>query len=170
LPFIGWVLLAAAFAGCGLPGFANFAGEITVFFGAWSKYRLITIFACWGASMVGAIYMLRALRTLLHGPPVEKWSGLIDAPNAWRRAPFIMLLGSLLLFGCFPRLLTDKIQTSVEPIVARFAAAPPTQASDFLLPAGVIGSATGDAHMAADERVPTLLSTLRGSDERSGPQ
>jgi NADH-quinone oxidoreductase subunit M len=35
LPFIGSVLVMAAFAGCGLPGFANFAGELTVFFGAW---------------------------------------------------------------------------------------------------------------------------------------
>ena len=35
LPFIGTALIMAAFAGCGLPGFANFAGEVTVFFGAW---------------------------------------------------------------------------------------------------------------------------------------
>ena len=35
LPFIGGALMMAAFAGCGLPGFANFAGEITVLFGAW---------------------------------------------------------------------------------------------------------------------------------------
>src|SRR5207249_10617184 len=30
LPFIGAALMMAAFAGCGLPGFANFAGEVTV--------------------------------------------------------------------------------------------------------------------------------------------
>src|SRR5438477_6855113 len=35
LPFIGGALMIAAFAGCGLPGFANFAGECTVLFGAW---------------------------------------------------------------------------------------------------------------------------------------
>ena len=29
--------MMAAFAGCGLPGFANFVGEITVFFGAWKS-------------------------------------------------------------------------------------------------------------------------------------
>ena len=38
LPFIGAALMMAAFAGCGLPGFANFAGEITVFFGAWKAF------------------------------------------------------------------------------------------------------------------------------------
>ena len=39
LPFIGTALLMAAMAGCGLPGFANFVGEVTVFFGAWSQLR-----------------------------------------------------------------------------------------------------------------------------------
>src|SRR6185503_7901578 len=45
LPFIGSALVMAAFAGCGLPGFANFAGEVTVFFGTWSQpaLRLITV-------------------------------------------------------------------------------------------------------------------------------
>jgi hypothetical protein len=42
-----------------------------------------------------------------------------DAPNLWRKAPFILLLASLLIFGCFPKLLTDKIQWSVgEKVVA----------------------------------------------------
>ena len=35
---------------------------------------------------------------------------LRDAADPWRKAPFVLLLAALLLFGCFPRLLTDKIQ------------------------------------------------------------
>src|SRR5207237_6953452 len=42
LPFIGTVLMMAAFAACGLPGFANFAGEAAVFFGAWKVFPHIT--------------------------------------------------------------------------------------------------------------------------------
>src|SRR5438477_1554937 len=38
LPFVGAALMMAALAGCGLPGFANFAGEVTVFFGAWKVF------------------------------------------------------------------------------------------------------------------------------------
>ena len=38
---------------------------------------------------------------------------MADAPHLWRKLPFILLLASLLVFGCFPRLLTDKIQPSV---------------------------------------------------------
>jgi NADH-quinone oxidoreductase subunit M len=117
LPFIGTVLMMAAFAGCGLPGFANFAGEITVFFGAWKPFPQVTALACWGALLVGAIYMLRAVRNLLHGPLPQRWSEITDASNAWRQAPFALLLAALLVFGCFPRLLTDKITPSVASVL-----------------------------------------------------
>jgi NADH-quinone oxidoreductase subunit M len=117
LPFIGAALTMAAFAGCGLPGFANFAGEITVFFGAWKSLRSVTIFAAWGALLVGAIYMLRAIRAILHGPLSTKWESVQDATNPWRKTPFVLLLASLLVFGFCPRLLTDKITPSVEDII-----------------------------------------------------
>jgi len=117
VPFIGGALMMAAFAACGLPGFANFAGEITVFFGAWKVFPQVTALACWGALIIGAVYMLRAVRTILHGPLPEKWANLADAPHFWRKAPFIILLAALIIFGCFPRLLTDRISASAGPIV-----------------------------------------------------
>ena len=42
MPFWGTLMIMALMAGCGLPGFANFAGELTVFFGAWKVYPVIT--------------------------------------------------------------------------------------------------------------------------------
>ena len=108
----------AAFAGCGLPGFANFVGEVTVLFGAWSvpALRLVTVLTCWGALIIGAIYMLRAVRNILHGEMSPRWSKVVDA-NLWRKLPFALLLVSLLVFGCFPRLLTEKISPSAQNIV-----------------------------------------------------
>ncbi len=126
LPFIGAALMMAAFAGCGLPGFANFAGEITVFFGAWKVFPVVTSIACWAALIVGAVYMLRAVRVMLHGPLTEKWANVADTPHLWRKTPFILLLASLIVFGFFPRLLTDKIQPSVNPILAKPAPPPPS--------------------------------------------
>jgi len=117
LPFIGTALLMAAMAGCGLPGFANFVGEVTVFFGAWKVFPLVTGLALWGALMIGALYMLRAMRNVLHGPLPEKWSGLSDATHVWCKLPYALLLTSLLVFGCFPRLLTEKITPDAEKIV-----------------------------------------------------
>jgi NADH-quinone oxidoreductase subunit M len=109
--------MMAAFAGCGLPGFANFAGEITVFFGAWKSLGTVTVFAAWGALLIGAIYMLRAIRAILHGSLSARWEAVQDAKNPWRKTPFVLLLASLLVFGFCPRLLTDKITPSVEDII-----------------------------------------------------
>ena len=88
-------------------GTANFVGELTVFFGAWEvsalesstdhplaghqlQFRVITILG--GALVIGAVYMLRAIRQLLHGKRPEQAAA---APNitGWRRVPFAVLLG-----------------------------------------------------------------------------
>jgi NADH-quinone oxidoreductase subunit M len=122
LPFIGTALLMAALAGCGLPGFANFVGEVTVFFGAWKVFPLMTGCALWGALIIGAVYMLRAMRAVLHGPVPENGTyttNMMDA-NAWRKLPYVLLLASLLVFGCVPRLLTDKITPDAAKIISSF--------------------------------------------------
>jgi NADH-quinone oxidoreductase subunit M len=118
LPFIGTALIIAAFAGCGLPGFANFVGEVTVLFGAWSvpTFRVITVLACWGALIIGAIYMLRAVRNILQADLPAKWAGVSDA-HLWRKLPFALLIACLLVFGCFPKLLTEKLRDPVSAIV-----------------------------------------------------
>jgi NADH-quinone oxidoreductase subunit M len=128
LPFIGGALVMAAFAACGLPGFANFTGEVTVLFGAWKAFRLITVLAAWGALIIGAVYMLRAIRKLLHGPLAPKWAQLEDAPHFWRKTPFVILLSALLIFGFFPRLLTDKIEPAATLIVQALGSEPPARA------------------------------------------
>ncbi len=120
LPFIGAALVMAMLAGCGVPGFANFAGEVLVFFGAWKGALIHPVcfvaLAAWGALIIGAVYMLRAVRDILHGPLPEQWNSLTDA-NPWRKVPFTLLLAALLTFGFFPRLLTEKIKPSAEVIV-----------------------------------------------------
>ncbi len=118
LPFIGTALLMAALAGCGLPGFANFVGEVTVFFGAWKVFPFVTGCALWGALLIGALYMLRAMRDILHGPLPEKLAKIPDAANLWRKLPYALLLASLFLFGLWPRLLTEKINPDAANIVA----------------------------------------------------
>ncbi len=117
LPFIGTALIMAAMAGCGLPGFANFTGEMMVLFSAWKNFSLITVFAVWGAAVIGAIYMLRAVRNILHGPMSEEWTNLNDTISLWRKFPYFLLIVGLIAFGFVPRLLTDKIQPSAATIL-----------------------------------------------------
>jgi NADH-quinone oxidoreductase subunit M len=125
LRFIGVAFVMAAMAGCGLPGFLNFVGEVTVFFGAWqvSALHVVTVLAVWGALIIGAVYMLRAVRAALHGAMPEKWANVSDA-NLWRKLPYALLLASLLVFGFFPRLLTDKVKPVTEQIVNMATAKP----------------------------------------------
>jgi NADH-quinone oxidoreductase subunit M len=125
LRFIGVALTMAALAGCGLPGFLNFVGEVTVFFGAWQKpeLRAVTVLAVWGALIVGAVYMLRAVRAVLHGTDGTAETNVGDA-NAWRKVPHLVLLGSLLVFGFFPKLLTEKIKPATGKIVSMATAKP----------------------------------------------
>src|SRR5436190_1180657 len=98
MPFIGTALIMAAMAGCGLPGFANFPGELLTLFGAWKTLSPWVVIAAWGALVVGAIYMLRAVRNMLHGPVAENLPIVSDA-GLWRKVPFALLLASLILFG-----------------------------------------------------------------------
>ena len=121
LPFIGTAMIMAMFAGCGLPGFANFVGELLVLFGSWKTLPWFVVAGAWGALVIGAIYMLRAVRDIWHGEPAAQPLTLQDA-SAWRKVPFVLLLGALILVGVWPRLLTDKIEPSVKRIIAPAAA------------------------------------------------
>jgi len=127
LRFIGTALVMAAMAGCGLPGFANFVGEVSVFFASWTVFPTVTVLAVWGALVIGGIYMTRAVRKILHGPLPEKYANVADATNIWRKLPYALLLASLFLFGCFPKLLTNQITPDANKIVsmANFVAAKP---------------------------------------------
>ena len=120
VPFIGAAMVMAMLAGCGLPGFAGFVGEMLVFFGTWSS-RLghghwFVVMSAWGGLIIGAVYMLRAVRNILHGAVAEACESAADA-NPWRKVPFVLLLGALLLFGVLPKLLTERIKPSAALIV-----------------------------------------------------
>ena len=117
MPLAGTALLMAMMAGCGLPGFANFAGEITIFFAAWSAgFQTITVIAAWSALVIGGLYMLRAIRNILHGSQGEDWDNASDAKPLVATA-FGLLLTMLLVFGFAPNLLTKRINSEVEKIV-----------------------------------------------------
>jgi len=61
--------------------------------------------------------MLRAIRNIVHGPMPEHWERVQDARGPLRKLPFVLLGVTLLVFGVFPGLLTEKIKWSVAPII-----------------------------------------------------
>src|SRR5204863_7815834 len=84
MPLAGFAFGLAAFASIGLPGFANFAGEIMVLFGTFRNganperfqiYQWATVLGLWGV-VISAVYMLRAYRAVFMGAITESSAAL----------------------------------------------------------------------------------------------
>lgn len=126
-PFLTVVFAFGAFASIGLPGLANFAGEVMIFMGAFangnSSSTLIpaqgltalhwtVILALWGV-VISAVYMLRGYRAIFQGTPQ---TGLfMSDPASGQWLPLVLLAAVLLAVGCFPSLLLDLIQAPLAP-------------------------------------------------------
>jgi NADH-quinone oxidoreductase subunit M len=112
-PLLGLIFGLATMASLGLPGFANFAAEIMIFFSGFqdsaghiSALQLTTIFALWGV-VISAVYMLRAYRKVFLGPPGEL-PAEDPAPLDFRqKLPLFLLVAALLVVGFYPNLLLN---------------------------------------------------------------
>src|SRR5436305_12250830 len=126
MPFAGLACCLGAFAAIGLPGFANFAGEIMIFFGAFKNgweigrfhiFQIATVLALWGV-VISTVYMLRAYRKTFMGALNERWNGLVDL-RPGLRVPVALLVGALLCYGFFPqsfvRMIAPAFRTYLSP-------------------------------------------------------
>src|SRR5437867_1125279 len=110
MPFAGLAFGFGVFAAVGLPGFANFAGEIMIFFGAfkhgWTMdgfhtFQIATVLALWGV-VISTVYMLRAYRKTFMGTVSEQWKQLVEL-RPTLRVPVTLLVGALICCGFFPQ-------------------------------------------------------------------
>ena len=122
MPFAGLAFGFAAFAAIGLPGFANFASEILIFFGAirngWEMQRfhifqIATVLALWGI-VISTVYMLRAYRSTFMGTINERWEKLVDLGTGLR-LPVVLLVAGLIWFGFFPQTLVRMVTPTFRP-------------------------------------------------------
>ncbi|MFK7850728.1 MAG: NuoM family protein [Akkermansiaceae bacterium] len=104
----------AAMASIGLPGLANFSGEVLVFLSAFRDYvpadgfgpvQIACIIAIWGV-VISAVYMLRAYRNIFQGPAVKSTKDVNDLTLV-DRIPAILLIVALLAVGLYPNLLIN---------------------------------------------------------------
>lgn len=124
-PWMGFAFGLAAFASIGLPGFANFASELTVFFGAFkpapglvaNNFQLAMVFALWGV-VISAVYMLRAFRAIFLGEPGKDVADLVD-PVKSLRWPVILLLVLLLIAGFAPGAFFAYVQPSIQALLPK---------------------------------------------------
>jgi NADH-quinone oxidoreductase subunit M len=132
MPFAGLAFGFGVFAAVGLPGFANFAGEIMIFFGAfkhgWTMdgfhiFQIATVLALWGV-VISTVYMLRAYRKTFMGTLSEQWKQLVEL-RPTLRVPVALLVGALICCGFFP-------QTLVRMVAPTFRAHLTTTASHLI--------------------------------------
>lgn len=107
-PQLAFLFGFGGMASIGLPGLANFSGEVLVFlsgFRNWSggelgPVQIATIIALWGVVM-SAVYMLRAFRKTFQGPSVSLTEKAGDLSCA-EKIPALLLALALLIAGLYP--------------------------------------------------------------------
>ncbi len=113
MPVASAYFIVGALAGMGVPGFANFWAELTVFLSSLKVYPVSAVMAV-SALVISALFMLRVVQRAFYGASNERFAHLPDV-SLGLGLPRIILIAVLLLFGFFPSLMLDLIQTSVFP-------------------------------------------------------
>jgi NADH-quinone oxidoreductase subunit M len=125
-PVLAAFFVAATMAGIGLPGFANFWGELTVFVALWNFSHWITAVAVAGV-IISAVYGLRAAARIFFGSPSEAMQR-VNAQTPPRdlgwgeRLPALILLVALLFFGFYPKAISLPVDQALNPTPAVVAA------------------------------------------------
>jgi NADH-quinone oxidoreductase subunit M len=116
-PGMAFLFGMVGMASIGLPGLANFAGEVMVFLSAFKNYdpaaglgpvQIACILAIWGV-VISAVYMLRAYRKIFQGPTVRATETAADLTFA-DRIPVLLLAVALLAVGLYPNLLLNLLK------------------------------------------------------------
>lgn len=116
MPMAAFAFGLGVFAAIGLPGFANFAAEIMVIFGAFRNgfdyqhfhiFQWATVLALWGV-VISAVYMLRAYRRTFFGNSTESELAVTDIRSG-SRVPIALLVVVSLLLGFFPQVAVNRL-------------------------------------------------------------
>jgi NADH-quinone oxidoreductase subunit M len=115
MPVASTYFIIAALAGIGVPCLASFWGELMVFIAAFKTYPLWgTLAVC--ALVVSALFMLRVVQRTFYGPKNEKYEHIPDV-SIGQGLPRMILLAVLVIFGLFPSLMFDMIETASIPFM-----------------------------------------------------
>lgn len=116
MPVASTFFIVAALAGMGVPGLANFWGELVVFVAAFKTYPPLGMIAV-AALVVTALFMLRVVQRTFYGAENARFAQLSDI-TPWLGVPRIILAAVLLFLGLYPSFLFDVIQTASVPFMS----------------------------------------------------
>ena len=125
-PVLMAFFVAAIMASIGLPGFANFWGELAIFAALWQSASPWVLVPALSGIVISAIYGLRAVSSIFFGEAREAYRG--GDLRGLEKAGAVLLLGALLVLGFWPRLFSDDVNAAAG---ALYPAKPPV-AEHFL--------------------------------------
>jgi NADH-quinone oxidoreductase subunit M len=122
MPFAAVLFIVAGMASMGLPGFSGFVAEVQVLIGAWSAFPCFAIVAGVGI-VLGVAYTWRAMQRAFFSdlPAISESEQTLPVPEyepiTWAEIAGVLLLaGTSLIVGLYPRLLLDVIAPAVQAL------------------------------------------------------
>jgi len=127
-PVFGGLFLLTTMSSIALPGLNGFVGEFPILLGTFQTVPWAGVLATFGV-VLAAIYLLWAYQRMFHGPVEGRAVGITDLTLRERVviAPLVVLM---LGIGLYPAPLYERVNPTVEQIVADVDAATTTAAAD----------------------------------------
>ena len=119
MPRASAYFIIAALAGIGVPCLASFWAELLVFIASFKVYPVRGALAIC-ALAVSALFMLRVVQRTFYGLKNERFAHLPDM-SIGLGIPRMILAGVIVLFGLFPWLMVDMVQTASIPLIQGLA-------------------------------------------------
>ncbi len=114
MPVLTCFFAMGVFANAGLPGFANFWGELGIFIGIW-KFQPWLIVPAVAGILISALYGLRAARNIFFGDLPKAFDEKTEMGDIrfGERLPALVLLTTLILIGFWPRAISDTLDNNL---------------------------------------------------------
>jgi NADH-quinone oxidoreductase subunit M len=137
VPIYGGIFMLVMLSSIGLPGLNGFVGEFLILLGAYLSLKTAVYFAVTGL-ILGALYMMWAYERVMWGPLSKAVNATIADLNRREIAVMLPLLALMFFMGLYPRPLLNRLQPSVDGLLARVHSAQVQRDSSRQSPAAAL--------------------------------
>ncbi|MCW5893488.1 MAG: NADH-quinone oxidoreductase subunit M [bacterium] len=138
VPRYAAVFLVVMFASAGLPGLNGFIGEFLVLVGTFPVHPWATAVATSGV-ILGALYLLWMYQRVIFGPVTHEENRKLTDLSPREVVVIAPVIAMCVFMGVYPRPFLERMQPSIDRVIARVQAASAAQA-----PPTVVADAAGE--------------------------